>query len=560
MDRARLLLIAVLAALVPILPASLHAEARSPQQPAAETLIATVRANATIDLRHADGRPVTQLQAGAYAIEVHDETASHNFHLSGPGVDQSTQVSWTGTVTWNVTFSSGTYNFQCDPHRDFMNGSFNVGSGPPPPAPPPPPPGQLVLTGFVGPGYDIGLRDAQGNDVNGRVIPAGSYRIEIYDYSQIHNFELKGDDFDEETEEEWTGHVTWHATFRPGEEVEYECDPHHNFMYGSFRVGSAPGPPPPPPPPPAPPPPPPGPPPPAGGTLYATVRANATIDLRHADGSQVTQVAPGAYTIQVADETASHNFHLSGPGVDRSTDVSWSGAVSWAVTLSAGTYTFQCDPHNDFMRGSFTVASGPAPPPAPPPPPPPPPPPAPPAAPGLLIATVRSNYTIDVKTPSGQKVDTVKPGPYTIEVRDQSNEHNFRLQGSGVSKTTTVGFVGTQKWSVTLSPGTYRYQCDPHATMMKGALTVTAAKKTKVSNFRVRRSARRAVVTVKVDRVVKARIQLLRRSRAVSVFSGRLRAGQNVKRLRARKAGRHVVRLTVIENGSRRSFSRSVRL
>jgi hypothetical protein len=34
--------------------------------------------------------------------------------------------------------------------------------------------------------------------------------------------------------------VTWHATFSPGEEVEYECDPHHNFMYGSFRVGSDP--------------------------------------------------------------------------------------------------------------------------------------------------------------------------------------------------------------------------------------------------------------------------------------------------------------------------------
>jgi hypothetical protein len=165
-----------------------------------------------------------------------------------------------------------------------------------------------------------------------------------------------------------------------------------------------------------------------------------------------------------------------------------------------------------------------------------------------------------VKTPSGQKVDTVQPGPYTIEVRDQSNEHNFRLQGSGLTKTTTVDFVGTQKWSVTLSPGTYRYQCDPHATMMKGALTVTSAKKTKVSKFRVRRSGRQAIVSVKVDRAVKARIQLVRRSRVVSGFSGRLRAGQNVKRLRARKAGRYLVRLTVIENGSRRTFSRPVRL
>ena len=276
----------------------------------------------------------------------------------------------------------------------------------------------------------------------------------------------------------------------------------------------------------------------------------------------MTQVAPGSYTIQVTDETASHNFHLSGPGVDRSTEVSWSGAVSWAVTLAPGTYTFQCDPHNDFMRGSFAVSTGPPPPPLPPPPPPPPPPPAPPASPGLLIATVRSNYTMDVKTPAGQKVDAVKPGPYTIEVHDQSNEHNFHLQGSGLSKTTTVGFVGTQKWSVTLAPGTYRYQCDPHATMMKGALTVTqaATRRTKVSGFRVRRSGRRAIVSVRVDQAVSARIQLLRRSRVVSGFSGKLRARQNVKRLRARKAGRYLVRLVVIENGSRRTFSCSVRL
>ena len=93
------------------------------------------------------------------------------------------------------------------------------------------------------------------------------------------------------------------------------------------------------------------------------MRANATIDLRHPDGSQVTQVQPGTYTIQVNDETGSHNFHLSGPGVDRSTQVTWSGTVTWTVTLAAGTYTYVCDPHNDFMRGSFTVAAGPPPPP-----------------------------------------------------------------------------------------------------------------------------------------------------------------------------------------------------
>jgi plastocyanin len=259
-------------------------------------------------------------------------------------------------------------------------------------------------------------------------------------------------------------------------------------------------------------------------TLIGTVRSNATIDLRRADGSPVTQLQAGAYAIEVHDESASHNFHLNGPGVDQATQVSWSGTVSWTVTLSTGTYGFQCDPHSEFMRGSFTVGGGPAPPP---PPPPPSPPPAPPATPGVMVATARSNYTIDVRTPAGQKVDTVRPGPYTIEVRDQSNEHNFHLQGPNVNKTSAVAFVGTQKWAVTLSPGSYRYQCDPHATVMKGVLTVTqaAARKTKVSAFRVRRLGRRAIVSVKVDQAVSARIRLLWRSKVVSGFSGKLRPG-----------------------------------
>jgi plastocyanin len=273
----------------------------------------------------------------------------------------------------------------------------------------------------------------------------------------------------------------------------------------------------------------------------------------------VTQVSPGTWTIQVTDETASHNFHLSGLGVDRSTEVSGTGTVTWTVTLSTGTYGFQCDPHSEFMRGSFTVGSGPAPPPAPPAPPPPP---APPATPGLLIATVRSNYTIDVRTPAGQKVDAVKAGPYTIEVRDQSTEHNFRLQGPSVAKNSTLGFVGTQKWTVTLSPGTYRYQCDPHASLMKGALTVTKAapRKARLSAFRVRRSGRRAIVSVKVDQAVAARIQLLRRSRVVSGVSGKLRRGMNVKTLRAKRSGRYLVRVVLIDKGSRRTYARPVRL
>ncbi len=166
-----------------------------------------------------------------------------------------------------------------------------------------------------------------------------------------------------------------------------------------------------------------------------------------------------------------------------------------------------------------------------------------------------------MKTPAGQKVETVKPGAYTIEVHDMSKDHNFHLSGPGVNKSSAVGYVGTQRWNVTLSTGTYRYACDPHATVMKGAITVTenAVRKTRVSRFRVRRAGRKAVVMVRVNRSVKARIELMRGSKVVSGVATRLRAGTNVKRLPARRSGRHVVRLVLMENGSKRTMRRTLR-
>jgi hypothetical protein len=166
-----------------------------------------------------------------------------------------------------------------------------------------------------------------------------------------------------------------------------------------------------------------------------------------------------------------------------------------------------------------------------------------------------------VKTPAGQKVETVKPGAYTIEVRDQSADHNFHLVGKGVNKSSAIGFVGTQRWSVTLAPGKYQYECDPHATVMKGALTVTenAVRKTQVSRFQVRRSGRQAIVSVRVNQSVQAKIELVRGSKMVSRVSARLRSGMNVKRLRAKRPGRHVVRLVLTENGAKRTLTRTVR-
>jgi plastocyanin len=68
---------------------------------------------------------------------------------------------------------------------------------------------------------------------------------------------------------------------------------------------------------------------------------------------------------------------------------------------------------------------------------------------------------------------TVKAGTYRIVIRDRSAIHNFHLIGPGVNKKTSVAAVKTYIWTVKLKKGTYKYVCDPHATIMKGTLKVT---------------------------------------------------------------------------------------
>ena len=90
-----------------------------------------------------------------------------------------------------------------------------------------------------------------------------------------------------------------------------------------------------------------------------------------------------------------------------------------------------------------------------------------------LTGVVGPGFTITLK--SGAKVvKTLKAGTYTIAVSDRASIHDFHLFGPGVSKATTVPFVGKATWTVKLEPGTYTYQCDPHASAgMKGSFKVT---------------------------------------------------------------------------------------
>jgi plastocyanin len=91
---------------------------------------------------------------------------------------------------------------------------------------------------------------------------------------------------------------------------------------------------------------------------------------------------------------------------------------------------------------------------------------------GKLAATVGPGFTITLKQ-AGKTVSKLKAGTYTITVQDKSNIHNFHLTGPGVNKKTTVGGQGTTTWKVTLKRGTYKFICDPHATLMKGSFKVT---------------------------------------------------------------------------------------
>ena len=63
----------------------------------------------------------------------------------------------------------------------------------------------------------------------------------------------------------------------------------------------------------------------------------------------------GKYTLVVSDKSSSHNFHLKGPGVNVRTSVAKIGTKSFAITLAKGRYTFVCDPHSSFMKGSFII-------------------------------------------------------------------------------------------------------------------------------------------------------------------------------------------------------------
>jgi plastocyanin len=74
-------------------------------------------------------------------------------------------------------------------------------------------------------------------------------------------------------------------------------------------------------------------------------------------GKKVTSLKAGTYRFDVTDRSAIHDFHLTGPGVNKViTSVSFEGRKSVTANLKRGTYRYVCDPHATFMKGSFRVS------------------------------------------------------------------------------------------------------------------------------------------------------------------------------------------------------------
>jgi plastocyanin len=175
--------------------------------------------------------------------------------------------------------------------------------------------------------------------------------------------------------------------------------------------------------------------------LNVTVGPGFSIKVADAAGHTVSQLDPGDYSITIKNLSVAqeHNFHLTGPGVDRASLFD-NNTVTWDVTFVDGTYKWKCDAHPLQMRGSFHVGALPPPP-------------------VKLTGKVGPRKTIFLKKGT-TAVKALVAGRYKIAVTDATKADNFHLIGPGVNKKTAVKFKGSISWTLALKPGKYTYRSD----------------------------------------------------------------------------------------------------
>ncbi len=90
-----------------------------------------------------------------------------------------------------------------------------------------------------------------------------------------------------------------------------------------------------------------------------------------------------------------------------------------------------------------------------------------------LSASVHGRSVV-FRTAYGQAVTALSVGTYRVSVRDASATANFHLVGFRVDKKTGIRSKGSANWSVTLSPGVYRFGSDTSSASQKKTVTVFA--------------------------------------------------------------------------------------
>jgi plastocyanin len=95
----------------------------------------------------------------------------------------------------------------------------------------------------------------------------------------------------------------------------------------------------------------------AAKTVNGTVGPGFTIGLA-IQGKKVTKLKAGTpYRFVIRDRATIHDFHLTGPGLNRVlTSVPFTGTKSFVLRLGKGSYRFVCDPHSAIMHGRFQVS------------------------------------------------------------------------------------------------------------------------------------------------------------------------------------------------------------
>ena len=88
-----------------------------------------------ITLKFPDGRAVKSIPAGTYTFVIHDYSKIHNFAL-GSQTDNKRLftggIRSTGTKSYVLTLTPGSYAYACSAHFQTMNGTFTVTAPPGP--------------------------------------------------------------------------------------------------------------------------------------------------------------------------------------------------------------------------------------------------------------------------------------------------------------------------------------------------------------------------------------------------------------------------------------------